>query len=126
MSLQRRRERKTIIHTWKIKNEMIRNDVNLSFEINQRTSRVRAIIKPMPRVKGKVLSIHENSFSIRAGKLWNRLPSILTTELTLSSFVCKLDQWLKMYPDEPPVLGYFQSSRNSILDYPTRTLASST
>ena len=120
LSLQRRRERKTFIHTWKIKNGVVRNDVNLSFEMNQRTSKMRATLKKMPTIKGTALTTYESSFAVRSGKLWNRLPSELTNEMILSSFIRKLDQWLTQFPDKPPIHGYSNISRNSILDYPGR------
>ena len=70
MSLQRRRERKIITHAFKIKVGLVRNDVNLVFETNQRTQRVRSVRKSMPGTRGKALDTFENGFSVHAGKLW--------------------------------------------------------
>ena len=72
MSLQRRRERKVIVHAFKIKVGLVRNDVNLVFETNQRTQRVKSVLKVMPRTRGKALASFENGFSLRAGKLWKK------------------------------------------------------
>ena len=119
MSLQRRRERKVIVHAFKIKVGLVRNDVNLVFETNQRTQRVKSVLKVMPRTRGKALASFENGFSVRAGKLWKKLPLELTTITELSSFVRKLDNFLKDVPDEPPVDGYYHQNKNSLLNYAT-------
>ena len=115
-SLQRRRERKTIIYVWKIKNGLVRNDIKLCFENNDRRSQSRAIVEPVPKIRGKILSAFEQSFVIRAAKLWNRLPPILCSLTIYSSFVKELDKWLKAFPDEPPINGYYHRSTNSLID----------
>ena len=123
-SLQRRRERKNIIYVWKIKNSMVRNDIELKFEMNSRRSKYAAILKPMPKIKGKILTAFEQTFIIRCAKLWNKLPTELMLEEHYKSFLYKLDKWLELFPDEPPVQGYFHRSRNSLLDYNTQTYKS--
>ena len=64
MSLQRRKEKLVILHTSKIKNKFVPNDLKLEFKRNDRTSAVKAILKPMPRIKGSLLTSYENSFII--------------------------------------------------------------
>ena len=115
-SLQRRRERRTIIYVWKIKNALVRNDIELCFEINDRRSQSRAIVKPVPKIRGKILSAFEQSFVVRAAKLWNRLPPRLCSLTIYSSFVKELDIWLSAFPDEPPINGYYHRSTNSLID----------
>ena len=117
LSLQRRRERQTIIYAWKIKNDLVRNDIELQFKRCPRTSREKAKLKPMPKTTGKRLSIYENSFVIRAAKLWNKLPPQLAADSNLNTFKLNLDKWLASFPDQPPIQGYYHSSKNSILDY---------
>ena len=118
-SLQRRRERKTILHTWKIKNSLVRNDIKLNFNDNpERRTASRAILPPMPKTSGKVLSAFEHSFGVRSAKLWNKMSSNLTILTNYTTFVNKLDKWLKLLPDEPPIKGYYHKNRNSILDIP--------
>ena len=116
-SLQRRRERQRIILIWKIRNGFVPNEIELEFQVNIRTSKEIAVVKPMPRIRGKMLSIYEESFSIRSAKLWNKVPSIIQNEASLISFKIKLDNWLSLFPDEPPVLGYYHPTLNSILDH---------
>ena len=64
-----------------------------------------------------MLSIYEESFIIRSAKLWNKVPSAIQNVASLNSFKLKLDNWLSLLPDEPPVLGYYHVTKNSILDY---------
>ena len=49
MSLQRRRERQILILVWKIKNNLIPNDINLEFSQNKYTLKTKAILKPLPK-----------------------------------------------------------------------------
>ena len=123
-SLQRRRERQTIVHTWKIANNKVRNDVGLQFKVCERTSKLKALIKPMPKIRGKFLSSYENSYTIRSAKLWNKLPHQVVETTTLPLFIAKLDEWLASIPDKPPVKGYYHENRNSILDYSFRNFNS--
>jgi len=89
-SLQRRRERYVIIHTWKILNDLANNDIGISFTDteNETRSGVTATVPSVPRgVPAKVISIYEQSFSVKAPKLWNCLDLNLLkvlTPLTLS------------------------------------------
>ena len=78
----------------------------------------------MPKIKGKILTAFEQTFIIRCAKLWNKLPTELMLEEHYKSFLYKLDKWLELFPDEPPVQGYFHRSRNSLLDYNTQTYKS--
>ena len=126
LSLQRRRERKNIIYVWKIKNSMVRNDIELEFEMNSRRSKYVAVLKPMLKTTDtteKIKSAFEQSFIIRCAKLWNKLPTELMLESHYSSFIYKLDKWLDLFPDKPPVQGY-SGSRNSLIDYNIQTKTS--
>ena len=71
----------------------------------------------MPKVKGKLLSTYENSFKIKAAKLWNKLPSSLRSIKVLSIFRRELSEHLSLYPDSPPIKGYHHTNYNSILEY---------
>ena len=98
---------------------MVPNDINLEFSFNYRKSGHIAIIKPMPKVKGKLLSLFENSFQIKAAKLWNKIPNRITSIEKLNTFKKALDDYLVQYPDKPPVKGYFHANNNSLLEYKT-------
>ena len=119
MSLQRRREKLIILLVWKLKNNLIPNDIDLEFAKCERNGKTKAILKPLPRVKGKLLSSYEESFLIKSAKLWNKLPSRLTEISSFAVFQLKLQNYLSFYPDLPPVQGYYHETKNSICDYRT-------
>jgi hypothetical protein len=115
-SLQRRRERAILIHVWKIKNYVYPNSIDLIFKKHERSNSIKAVLKPLPKIKGKLLTIYEESFIIRAAKLWNILPPSLTQIVTLNSFILQLDKFLDTVPDEPPLPGYPIKNHNSLLE----------
>ena len=117
LSLQRRREKLTLITVWKIKFNRIPNDINLSFVNTNTKSISKAFVRPMPKVKGGLLSQFENSFVVKAAKLWNKLPPDITSIDTFHIFQQKLDDFIKLFPDNPPIKGYYHVNSNSILDY---------
>ena len=115
-SLQRRRDRSCILHMWKIKNNVFPNSACFSFRLNNRKNSMLAILKPMPRIRGKLLTIYEQSFLVNSCKLWNILPSELTHITSLNIFKNKLDKFLKDIPDEPPLPGYPSVNSNSLTE----------
>ena len=119
MSLQRRREKLIVLLVWKIKNNLVPNDINLEFSTCERNGRTKAVLKPLPRVSGKLLSSYEDSFLIKSAKLYNKLPSKLSDISSFSVFNSKLNKYLSFYPDLPPVQGYYHETKNSIRDYRT-------
>ena len=116
MSLQRRREKLTILFIWKLKHNLVPNVVDLCFSKNTR-NKEQAILKPMPTCRGKPLTVYENSFVVKGAKLWNKLPGKLTQISSLSVFRNKLDKYLSLLPNLPPVSGYYHTTDNSILSY---------
>ena len=66
LSLQRRRERLILITVWKIKNGTFPNNINFNFKTHTRTGAVKAVLQPMPRVTGLLLTKFEQSFIIKA------------------------------------------------------------
>ena len=116
MSLQRRREKMIIIFVWMLKNNKVTNNINLQFS-QDRKGNIKAQIKPLPKIRGRILTIYENSFSITSVKLWNKLPPKICEINNLSLFKIKLHDYLTLYPDNPPVKGYYHTNKNSLLDY---------
>ena len=111
MSLQRRRERYIIIHTWKIINHICPNDVGLVVNHNKRLG-VKLLYPPVQSSATAAASTaYENSFSVRAVKLWNILPYHANSKTTLS-----LGVFLKKIPDKPPTVGYTSPNSNSLVD----------
>ena len=119
MSLQRRGEKLIILYVFKIKNKLVPNDIGLQFMENSCRSRLQAIVKPMPKIKGRLLTVYENSFTIQSAKLWNKLPYEIAVIESFNVFKTRLDDFLKLYPDRPPVSGYYNIHSNSLLDYTT-------
>jgi len=119
-SLQRRRERYIIIHTWKILNELTNNDVGLSFEDPENLTRMgtMAIVPPLPRnIPARSISLYENSFAVRAPKLWNCLPKLTKSAKSLVTFKSSLGSFTDQIPDLPPVNNCPGVNSNSILDW---------
>ena len=114
LSLQRRRERIMILHLWKILNGINPNTVNMDFKLHSRSGSIKATIKPLPRIRGRILTSFEQSFTIKAAKLWNVLPAKLTNVTSLDLFRRELDKCLKEVPDKPPLPGYPHISDNSL------------
>lgn len=115
-SLQRRRERQIILYVWKILNGVYPNDIQLEFKEGQRTNSIKAIMKPLPRAKGKILTLYENSFIINSVKLWNILPPSLSYIDELNKFKRELDKFLNKIPDKPPLPNYPYQNTNSLVD----------
>ena len=115
MSLQRRRERYILIHTWKIINNFCPNDIGLEVNRNQRLG----IKLYYPILKKSSTSaattIYDNSFSVKAVQLWNILPRDINTATTLQTFKSKLGTFLKGIPDNPPTVGYSTANNNSLI-----------
>ena len=122
-SLQRRREKTTILHTWKILYGIYPNDINLEFYEHTRTKSIKAKVKPLPKVggktltSGKTLTLYDNSFIIKSAKLWNILPPKLSNINDFNKFKVELDKFLNDIPDEPPLPNYPFRNKNSLIEH---------
>ena len=115
-SLQRRRERYSIVHIWKIINGVAPNDINIQFSQNARRG-LKVLIPPLrSQTNQAAQSLYDNSFRIRAGRLWNTLPIDVNTITELDPFKVALGSYLDIFPDLPPIAGY-PTVKNSILDW---------
>ena len=118
MSLQRRRERYIILHTWKILCGMAPNDVGLKFYWNDRLG-MKCVVPKLPSKESFLKSLKFNSFSSIGPRLFNTLPQYVKESGSFLSFKLSLDKFLSSLPDEPPTPGYVTSNNNSILDWAT-------
>ena len=110
-------QRMLIIIVWKIKNGLYPNSINLQFKLNRRPAFIKADLQPMPTEPG-LRNKFDNSFVIKAAKLWNKLPPYLTYVTDLVAFKAGLDKFLIDIPDLPPIPGYpTQGRTNSITEY---------
>ena len=117
MSLQRRRERYTIIQMWKTHNGAAPNSTNIRFYHHQRLG-IRAEVPTLYSGAQKSFSTkYFHSFTVRAARLWNTLPKEVNTAVTLDTFKVLLGRWLDHFPDNPPVKGYSTRNSNSIMNW---------
>ena len=116
-SMQRRRERYSIIMMWKMANNEAPNNIGVKFYQNSRLGK-RAEIPTCPTTtQTSVASKYHESFGCRAARLWNSLPKDINTAEDLPVFKYRLGKWLATLPDRPPVSGYSRQNNNSILDW---------
>ena len=120
MSLQRRRERYSMIMIFKILHNISPNDIGIEFNQTGRRGIRAKIPKINKDAKLKHRTQYDSSFAVRGPMLWNRIPAHITTKPTMESFKSALTTWLFSLPDHPPIQG--TSSRNSILDLNLSTL----
>ena len=114
MSLQRRRERFIIISMWKIFNGTASNDLNIGKTYSERRG-LRAVVPPLCKsASAHCQTLYDQSFAITGPKLWNCLPTKLTTITTKTTFKSALAKHLDQITDHPPVEGV--ASDNSLLD----------
>ena len=116
-SLQRRRERYIVINTWKILHKKAPNDIKMVFYESDRLG-VRAKVPPRAKnCPSSISSLYENSFSVKAAKLWNILPKSVNTAKDLDSLKVALGKFLERFQDTPPTPGYTSQCSNSLLDW---------
>ena len=117
LSLQRRRERYMIIHVWKILHGHAPNDIGMEFQQQHRRG-VKAIVPLFRNAAQKSVStVYDNSFGIKAARLWNILPQDVNKQTDLGPFKVELGKFMDRYPDNPPVKGYATVNDNSLLEW---------
>ena len=114
MSLQRRRERYILIHTYKIVNRLAPNDLNMQFYHNERRGSCCTIPAVIKSSKAKYQSLYDHSFHVIAAKLWNLIPKEIKSKPSINSFKNTLTRFISEIPDQPPIQG--MPSNNSLLD----------
>ena len=115
-SLQRRRERYSIILMWQIQKGLIPNCIKAPFFTSER----RGTTSVRPRGTSKFASVNtllHNSFSSNGPALFNLVPPSIRSIDSLASFKSSLDAWLMKFPDTPPSPGYVPANRNSIMEW---------
>lgn len=117
MSLQRRRERYIIIHTWKIANGDAPNDIGMIFKTNKRLG-IKAVVPGLfTKAQSSVATHYHNSFGVKATRLWNLLPKRVNESTSLDSLKVGLGEFLSSFPDTPPTRGYTAVNNNSLLEW---------
>ena len=113
MSLQRRRERYTLIHIFKIINNLAPNDLSMKFYETPRRGLCCKIPPLVKQCKLKHQTMLDESFTVFGARLWNLLPPKIKSKRTLDSFKAALTKFIMTVPDNPPVPGI--ASQNSLL-----------
>ena len=103
-SLERRRERYTIIYTWKILENKVKNVENepITPKTNSESRNGRTCkIPQLTSHQGTALTLQENTFKIRGPKLFNAMPKEIRniTGVNTDTFKKHLDKWLTKVPD---------------------------
>ena len=114
-SLQRRREKYTLICMWKILHGKMPNP-NVRFRPPSRLG-IQAIVPSLNlNISGFTANqtIYDSSFAVIGPKLWNALPGNLTTVETASKFQSQLTRVLCCLEDKPPTCGYTRAHDNSL------------
>ena len=94
LSSQRRRERYIIIHTWKVLNGKVPNNINMTFYTSARLG-VRATVPTYNhKAQKSVSSAYDNSYGVKATQLWNTLPKHVNTLPSLDSFKVALGEFM--------------------------------
>ena len=118
LSLQRRRERYTMILVWKVYHGEMPNVTNMNFVDSKRSGPRAVVPRYCYEAQGANLSLFEGSFAVRGAQLWNVLPPNVKEAPTLFQFKSALGVFLSSIPDTPPIRGYpRQSNDNSILHW---------
>ena len=121
MSLQRRRERYTLLIMWKILHEILPNDLKITFRPKDRRLGIQAIIPSLPRnCSLRNRTLYDSSFAVLGPTTWNKLPSWLNTIPSEDLFKKKLTAYLIELEDEPPVRGYQRAHNNTLADVTRR------
>ena len=115
MSLQRRRERYTILHLHKVIYHSVASDLNITTSYNPRRGLHVNIPPIMKGTKARVQTLRDDFFTVSAPQLFNSLPQCIRDEERYEPFKSKLTVYLLRIPDHPPISG--ESSRNSVLHY---------
>ena len=114
-SLQRRRERYILICMWKILYGRMPNP-NISFRAPSRLG-IQAVVPSLGlniSGSGACQTKFDESFSVVGPRLWNALPSSLTTIVSDTKFKNDLTGLLYELDDMPPVYGYTRAHDNSL------------
>ena len=114
MSLQRRRERYSIVMIFKIMHKISPNDLGIEFTFSDRRGFRAKVPSIHKEAKRKFSTQYDASFAVRGPMLWNKIPAEITVKPTMDSFKNALTSWLFTVPDRPPIQGL--ASRNSLLE----------
>ena len=117
LSLQRRRERYTIIHVWKVLHKVVPDSTSLLFKEHIRLGTKAQVPRYNYLAQKSISGPYETSFGVRGAQLWNSLPRAVRGAKTLLELKQSLGSYLNTIPDQPPVRGYRVEHSNSLFDW---------
>ena len=100
-------------------NETAPNSIGMSLKQHQRQG-MKAIVPSFnTKAQSSVATHYDNSFGVKAARLWNILPKAVNemTTCTLDSFKVALGNYIEQLPDTPPTKGYTATNNNSLLEW---------
>ena len=101
MSLQRRRERYTILMMRKIVHNVVPNCSKIEFFDTSRHG-TKAVIPSLSKCSSpRNQTLYDSSFAVRGPKLWNKVPVSIKAEKTFDGFKVSLSKFLALIPDHP-------------------------
>ena len=105
LSLERRRERYTVLYVWKILEGLVPN-FGIDSCSSPRTGR-RCIVPKIPSSSSRMRTQYCNSLGFRGPQLFNALPQRIRDlrGVDISVFKASLDNFLTAVPDEPTPRG---------------------
>ena len=90
LSLQRRRERYTILMMWKILHNAVPNCINIRFTKTSRNG-TRPIIPSLSRLSSlSNQTLYKSSIAVRGPKLWNKVPDSINNTVRQYNTIIKL------------------------------------
>ena len=113
MSLQRRRERYSILHLHKVIHNKVTSDLNITTNYSERRGLCVNVPPILRCTKAKYQTLYDASFTVLTPRLWNSLPIHIRGEEKFEPFKAKLTAYMLAVPDHPPIAG--DPSGNSIL-----------
>ena len=121
-SLERRRDRYTVMYVYKVMMGIAPNLEDERFKIKTRYNERRGLLCEVPPMRSgataRIRSAVDQSFAIRGPRLFNSLPrKIRSSNLTFDSFKRQLDNFLSQVPDLPSAPNYPQAAAgNGLLE----------
>ena len=93
------------------------NNIGLEFYTSPRLGIRISIPKFNHQAQRSYSTVYDNSFGIKAARLWSLLPKRVNSLTSLEPFKIALSEFMGQYPDRPPVPGYTPPNSNSLLDW---------
>ena len=114
-SLERRRDRYTVLYVYKIIVGLVPNFEDERFRIQTKYNERRGLLCIVPAIRtsasARIKSMVDQSFAVRGPRLFNMLPKkVRNINVKFEAFKRGLDQYLGGITDEPPIFSHPQTA----------------